>query len=57
MPSRFEPCGLGQLFSLRYGTIPIVRATGGLAETVIDIDKDKKNGNGFHMKSFHQRIC
>ncbi|MCX7843022.1 MAG: glycogen synthase [Clostridia bacterium] len=47
MPSRFEPCGLGQLISLRYGTIPVVRATGGLADTVIDYDKDKKNGNGF----------
>ncbi|HHV28714.1 MAG TPA: glycogen synthase GlgA [Clostridium sp.] len=52
MPSRFEPCGLGQLFSLRYGTIPIVRSTGGLAETVIDIDKDKKNGNGFSYQDF-----
>jgi len=55
MPSRFEPCGLGQLFSLRYGTIPIVRATGGLAETVIDIDKDKKNGNGFSYEEFSSK--
>ncbi|MFZ5988283.1 MAG: glycogen synthase GlgA [Bacillota bacterium] len=55
MPSRFEPCGLGQLFSLRYGTIPIVRATGGLAETVIDIDEDKKNGNGFSYKDFSSK--
>lgn len=47
MPSRFEPCGLGQLISLRYGTIPVVRATGGLADTVIDYDAGSLQGNGF----------
>src|SRR2546425_3964863 len=47
MPSKFEPCGLGQEISLRYGTIPIVRATGGLADTVSDVGADPKNGNGF----------
>src|SRR5438445_6182150 len=47
MPSRFEPCGLGQEISLRYGTIPIVRATGGLADTVSDVGADPKTGNGF----------
>ena len=46
MPSRFEPCGLNQLFSLRYGTLPIVRATGGLADTVTDAS-DSVRGNGF----------
>ena len=52
MPSRFEPCGLGQIISLRYGTIPVVRATGGLAETVTDYDVDKVNGNGFSFDNF-----
>ncbi|MEK6851988.1 MAG: glycogen synthase GlgA, partial [Candidatus Thermoplasmatota archaeon] len=47
MPSRFEPCGLGQIISLRYGTVPIVRATGGLADTVTDVTADPKAGNGF----------
>lgn len=46
MPSRFEPCGLNQMYSLRYGTPPIVHATGGLADTVIDAS-DAAHGNGF----------
>ncbi|HHW32337.1 MAG TPA: glycogen synthase GlgA [Clostridiaceae bacterium] len=52
MPSRFEPCGLGQLISLRFGTIPIVRATGGLAETITDYDSDNEKGNGFSFNEF-----
>ena len=47
MPSLYEPCGLGQLISLRYGAIPIVRKTGGLADTIVDVGQDPKNGNGF----------
>jgi starch synthase len=47
MPSRFEPCGLAQLISLRYGTIPIVRATGGLADTIEDYDPTTDRGFGF----------
>ncbi len=47
MPSRYEPCGLGQLISLKYGTVPIVRSTGGLADTVQEFDLSTKRGNGF----------
>ena len=47
MPSRFEPCGLNQMYSQRYGTLPIVRATGGLLDTVINYDQATGNGTGF----------
>jgi starch synthase len=50
MPSKFEPCGLNQLYSLRYGTIPIVRSTGGLADTVIP--HDRENGTGFTFSKY-----
>jgi starch synthase len=47
MPSLYEPCGLNQMFSLKYGTIPIVRAVGGLKDTVEDFDPEQETGTGF----------
>ncbi len=47
MPSLFEPCGLNQIYSLRYGTLPIVRATGGLDDTIENYNEEHKTGNGF----------
>ncbi|MBP8626337.1 MAG: glycogen synthase GlgA [Syntrophorhabdales bacterium] len=47
MPSRYEPCGLNQLYSLKYGTVPIVRGVGGLEDTIIDYTKEPENGTGF----------
>ncbi|HYN69543.1 MAG TPA: glycogen/starch synthase [Candidatus Eisenbacteria bacterium] len=50
MPSLFEPCGTGQMIALRYGTPPIVRATGGLRDTVIDVDERPQEGTGFKFR-------
>jgi len=47
MPSKYEPCGLNQIYSLKYGTIPVVRATGGLDDTITPYDPATKKGNGF----------
>lgn len=47
MPSRFEPCGLTQMYAFKYGTAPLVRATGGLRDTVVEFDPQTGSGNGF----------
>jgi starch synthase len=52
MPSKYEPCGLNQMYSLRYGTPPIVRATGGLEDTIIDFDARTRSGTGFKFARF-----
>lgn len=52
MPSRFEPCGLNQMYSLKYGTPPLVRRTGGLADTVSHFDPETGHGNGFVFDAF-----
>ncbi|MDZ7763440.1 MAG: glycosyltransferase [Melioribacteraceae bacterium] len=51
MPSKSEPCGLNQMYSLTYGTVPIVRETGGLADTVAKYNEKTKEGNGFVFKN------
>jgi starch synthase len=52
MPSKYEPCGLNQMYSLNYGTVPVVRKTGGLADTVKDFDELGEKGNGFTFTEF-----
>lgn len=52
MPSKYEPCGLNQIYSLRYGTIPVVRATGGLDDTIVHYDPATGTGNGFKFSRY-----
>ena len=53
MPSAYEPCGIGQLISMRYGSIPVARATGGLKDTVVPYDKATQKGNGFLFPNYN----
>jgi len=55
MPSRYEPCGLNQMYSLRYGTIPDVRITGGVDDSVVDLVEDAKRANGIKFKEYSVR--
>ncbi|MDY0024108.1 MAG: glycogen/starch synthase [Candidatus Izemoplasmatales bacterium] len=55
MPSRYEPCGIGQMIALKYGTIPIVRQTGGLNDTIDNFDSSSKRGNGFKFFNYDTR--
>lgn len=55
MPSRYEPCGMNQMYSMRYGTLPIVHATGGLADTIWNYDERTGDGTGFWIQDLHAR--
>lgn len=57
MPSRYEPCGLGQMISMRYGTVPVVRRTGGLADTITGYQPSSGKGNGFVFERYTPYAC
>ncbi|MDP3804442.1 MAG: glycosyltransferase, partial [Candidatus Omnitrophota bacterium] len=57
IPSRYEPCGLGQMISFKYGAIPVVRQTGGLKDSVTEFDAKTREGNGFTFEEYtHNRL-
>ena len=53
MPSKQEPCGLSQMIAAKYGTVPVVRKTGGLADSIIAYNRNNKNGNGFNFENYN----
>ena len=55
MPSGFEPCGLSQMIALRYGALPVVHKTGGLADTIVHFDAPDKKGNGFTFEQYDEK--
>ena len=55
IPSRYEPCGLTQMYALRYGTVPVVRGTGGLDDTIAPFDPKTRKGNGFKFKAYEAK--
>jgi starch synthase len=57
MPSRYEPCGLAQMIAMRYGCVPLARATGGLVDTIVDADEDPQKGTGFLFKQASAEAC
>jgi starch synthase len=56
MPSAFEPCGLGQMIALRYGSVPVVRSVGGLRDTIFDIRHEPERGNGFIFNEYSAQM-
>ncbi len=55
MPSRYEPCGLNQMYSLKYGTVPVVHATGGLDDTIEEWNPEQGTGTGFKFAGYERR--